>query len=616
MHISDQQLTETLKLNFGYDTFRSPQLEIIKSILHGKDTFALMPTGAGKSLCYQLPSLLLPGLTVVISPLIALMKDQVDHLVADGISAGCVNSAMSRSELIKVAQMVNSGKIKILFLSPERLAIPKFQQWLTRKNISLIAIDEAHCISEWGHDFRPDYRQLTTLRNIFPKVPIIALTATAIPEVKNDIISLLQLHNPQLFQTSFNRPNLHYIIRQNTDPWEELITWLKKYQNESVVIYCLTRKKTEYLASDLQAQGFSAIAYHAGLDKKIRSKVQDDFQKDKVNIVVATIAFGMGIDKPNIRLVVHYDLPKSLEGYYQETGRAGRDGLLSHCLLFLNEDSTFIHQRFIARTENEQAKKIAQKKLDQMIDFCTANSCRRKYVLNYFAEKMQGDDCQSCDACLPKYTQRNIEQSIDKPSTYHAEVFEKLRRLRKRIAELENVPPFVIFGDQSLQEMAMYLPTSKTEFGKIAGVGKYKLEKYGVAFPKLIQQLCEANNLKPQPNTKKQRLQKIKKFSPGSTYSQTLILINQGLTLKQVAKKRKLTVNTIVAHIEKISQMKKTVNIDHLSPPKEQVELMRPLFAQLGYERLSPIKELLGEKYSYDEIRLVRIFLNLEKNKN
>lgn len=346
-----------LKKYFGYDKFRAGQQEIIQEIINGRDCLVLMPTGGGKSLCFQLPSLMLDGLTIVISPLISLMKDQVDQLRANGIAAGLINSSMTQSEIVSTERQAETGQLKILYLAPERLSLPGFIAFLRRfLKISLIAIDEAHCISEWGHDFRPDYRNLKNLRCLFPQTPIIALTATATEKVKIDIVAQLALREPKILISSFDRPNLTYRVMPKKNYSEHLSFLLKKYKNESIIIYCFSRKDTDLLASKLQAADFKAMAYHAGLSGPDRTKAQDQFINDEINIITATIAFGMGIDKPDIRLVVHMDLPKSIEGYYQETGRAGRDGLPAECVLFFSPADRRKHAYFIEEIIDEAEK--------------------------------------------------------------------------------------------------------------------------------------------------------------------------------------------------------------------------------------------------------------------
>ena len=345
------------------------QEEIISRVLAQKDTLVLMPTGGGKSLCYQFPALRFSGLTVVMSPLIALMQDQVDRLKSNGIAAEFINSTLTGPEDAQIQEDAQKGRLKILYVTPERLAQPRFRSFLHNLDISLIAIDEAHCISEWGHEFRPDYRNLRTLRQDFPDVPMIALTATATGEVRSDIIAQLGLQKPEIFVSSFNRPNLTYVVRPKKNSFGSLLELLRKHKNGSAIIYCVSRKATEEMTAGLAANGFDARAYHAGLTSEVRRETQENFMRGEVPIVVATIAFGMGIDKPDIRLVAHYDLPKSIEGYYQETGRAGRDGLPSECALFYSYRDKSKHEFFIRQMEKQTEHDNAQRKLEQVISF-------------------------------------------------------------------------------------------------------------------------------------------------------------------------------------------------------------------------------------------------------
>ena len=358
-----------LRSRFGYDSFWAPQGEIIGNVLGGRDSLALMPTGGGKSLCYQLPALIFEGVTLVVSPLIALMKDQVDALNANGIAARFINSSLSWKEIDRVQSEVKAGSVKLLYVAPERLPAPLFRRFLQELDLSLIAIDEAHCISEWGHEFRPDYRNLLDLRRDFPTVPVIALTATATEKVREDIVQQLGLERGRVFLSSFNRGNLSYSVRPKTDSWGELTSLLEKHRDQSVIIYCFSRQETEDLARKLNGQGFSALPYHAGLTPELRRQTQDDFIRDRIPIIVATIAFGMGIDKPDVRLVVHHNLPKSVEGYYQETGRAGRDGLPSDCVLFFTLGDRVKQEYFIGQMEDERERRNAQQKLDKMVEY-------------------------------------------------------------------------------------------------------------------------------------------------------------------------------------------------------------------------------------------------------
>ncbi len=394
-------MLDLLKQYFGFDEFLPLQEEIIASVLNGEDSLVLMPTGGGKSLCYQLPALRLDGLTLVVSPLIALMKDQVDALKSNGIPAAFVNSTLPFSEILRVQEQVLQGVLKILYVAPERLALPAFQSFLSRLKVSLVAVDEAHCISVWGHDFRPDYRRLGELRNTLPGVPFLALTATATERVRRDILDQLQLSQPRQFIASFNRANLNYsVLPKNRDSFEVLVELLQKHKGESSIIYCTSRKETEGLAARLRGGGFDAQPYHAGLENEVRRQTQENFIRDRVSIIVATIAFGMGIDKPNIRLLVHYDLPKSLEGYYQETGRAGRDGLPSDCVLLYNYGDAAKQEFFIEQVEDGAERRNARQKLGQVVEFCQLQSCRRKYILHYFGEAWDEENCGGCDFCL------------------------------------------------------------------------------------------------------------------------------------------------------------------------------------------------------------------------
>jgi len=607
-------MLELLKTHFGYDKFRELQPEIIANVLAKKDTLVLMPTGGGKSLCYQLPALKLDGLTLVISPLVALMKDQADSLRANGVAAEFINSTLSYAEISRIQKQASIGRIKILYIAPERFAVSSFQKFLTNLKISLIAIDEAHCISEWGHDFRPDYRNLKILRKFFPSTPVIALTATATAKVQADIVTQLELKNAKTFISSFNRPNLTYLIHPKRKAYYTLLSLLNKNKGEPTIIYRFSRDNTEQLAAKLQASGFNALPYHAGLDNTLRKTTQEKFIRDELPIVVATIAFGMGIDKPDVRLVVHYDLPKSIEGYYQETGRAGRDGLPSECVLFYSYGDKIKRDFLINKIEDMNERIKAQRKLAEMIDFCESSYCRRSFLLNYFGENRDDENCGGCDVCLtPKeefdgteisqkilsavvrtgcrfganyvievlrgsnsqnvrqrhhqdlsvfgivndYSTddlkqiirellvRNLlvkqgdeyptlalseagkkflkeQQSISLPKIkssievqspkvklqgdfeYDQVLFEELRALRKKLADERGVPPFVIFGDASLREMAHYLPPDLNSFKQIFGVGEQKLAQFGEIFTALISSYVGGRNLLDEKHEKKE----------------------------------------------------------------------------------------------------------------
>lgn len=392
---------QILKSKFGYESFRFNQEEIIKTIMQKRDVFVLMPTGGGKSLCYQIPALLFDGLTVVISPLIALMKDQVDALRLNGIKAAYLNSSLDNEEISEIYAQLNKNEIKLLYVSPERLLgnNQQFIVFLRDLNISLFAIDEAHCISHWGHDFRPEYRMLSSLKNHFPNVPTIALTATADKLTRADILNKLKLKNPNIFVSSFNRPNIHYSVEPKRKMYGQIIDYLKKHRGDSGIIYVLSRNSAEKLADKLTADGFSAKPYHAGLSNEKRRKNQELFIKDQTKIMVATIAFGMGINKSNVRFVIHADLPKNIESYYQETGRAGRDGLKSDAILFYSGGDVIKLRRFATVEDNPEQTRVMLTKLAQMASLCEANACRRRAILNYFDEEAP-EQCGNCDVCL------------------------------------------------------------------------------------------------------------------------------------------------------------------------------------------------------------------------
>ncbi len=505
-------MQKILKKHFGYNSFRPLQKQVIESVLAGRDALVLMPTGGGKSLCYQLPALMLPGITLVISPLIALMKDQVDLLKANGVDAAFLNSTLSDEDVFSVKESVQRGAIKILYCAPERLAMSEFKQWLKGLQISLIAIDEAHCISEWGHDFRPEYRKLKSLRAEFAKVPIIALTATATSTVRDDIIEQLRFKDADVVVSSFNRPNLHYVVKPKQKTYAQLIKILPKYKDEPTIIYCFSRKETKKLADKLKKSGYSAAHYHAGLSAAVRSKTQERFMKDKTSIIVATVAFGMGINKPDVRLVIHYSIPKSVEGYYQETGRAGRDGLDSLCVLFYSYADKIKQDYFIRQISDATVRETSEQKLATIVEYATTTRCRRKFLLNYFGESYAAEKCGGCDSCgtheksaattrtakgiTKKRAAANIESEEDTESyPYDVVLYEKLRAFRKKVAERLEVPPFVIFSNVSLQEMATTFPQNLESFARISGVGKGKLAKFGETFVRHIRAYSEQNKI-------------------------------------------------------------------------------------------------------------------------
>jgi RecQ family ATP-dependent DNA helicase len=610
-------MLDLLKKHFGYEQFRPLQTEIIAHCLSGKDALVLMPTGGGKSLCYQLPALKFPGLTLVISPLIALMKDQVDALRANGIPAAFINSSLPASEVARIEQQAERGELKLLYLAPERLAMPNVQRFLRTLRISLLAIDEAHCISEWGHDFRPDYRNLRMLRQLFPGTPIIALTATANERVRNDIIKQLALENGRVFQSSFNRPNLTYRVRPKKKAFDQLLSELRGRAGQAVIIYCFSRNGTEKVAADLRANGIKAGVYHAGLSAKERTRVQEDFIRDQVSVIAATIAFGMGIDKPDVRLAVHLDMPKSVEGYYQETGRAGRDGLPSDCLLFYSKGDRFKHEYFIREMGDVQERMRARKQLDDIDRYCGPGMCRRKYLLAFFGETWTEANCGACDVCLPPEASRPLEASS--VEEFDRELFEKLRATRRTLADARGVPPYVIFGDKTLQEMARAYPQSLERLANVFGVGKEKLKQYGTRFLEDIRSYAMAKGLQereaagPGPSRRAASSATMPDGSaraPTETILLTTRLFEEKKTPEEIAKLRDLSVGTVLQHLEKALEAEMKLDFSHVVfPSADRFAAIADAFQKTGTQMLTPTHARLGDSYSYDEIRLVRLML-------
>ena len=604
MESASGSLLPLLKQYFGFTSFRPMQEAIIRDALANKDVFALLPTGGGKSLCFQLPAMMRPGLTVVVSPLIALMKDQVDGLQAGGVPATFLNSTLTGDEPRLRLRGLHQGKYRLLYVAPERVMLSGFLSDLQRWKPNLLAIDEAHCISEWGHDFRPEYRQLAKLRELFPATPMMALTATATGRVRQDIVTHLKLREPACYVASFNRPNLMYRVFGKDEPYSQLLKFVRARPRDSGIVYCQARKTTEKLAAKLTGDRVDARPYHAGLTAEQRNLHQELFLRDEVRIICATIAFGMGINKPNVRFVVHYDLPKNIEGYYQETGRAGRDGLPSECVLLFSAGDVAKQLKFIEEKPDPKERQIAHAQLQQMVHYAESGSCRRRELLSYFGEQSEAGECGACDNCLaPRATydgtlaaqkflscvyrvrQRSgldfgINQIVEvltgadtegvrkwnhqQLSTYgigqehtraewktigrelvrlglvsqaadqfnvlkltpqgadllkqrkrvtltkpvsapepksrrtgiacDEDLFERLRRLRKRLADERGVPPYIVFSDVALRQMARDYPADEEDFIRISGVGEKKLHEFGSTF------LCEiAAHLQAQP---------------------------------------------------------------------------------------------------------------------
>ncbi|MBP9762297.1 RecQ family ATP-dependent DNA helicase [Patescibacteria group bacterium] len=606
-------MQQLLKTYFGYSDFRPLQREVIEHVMSGKDTLVLMPTGGGKSLCFQLPALALPGLTLVISPLIALMKDQVDALVANGVSAAFVNSSLPASQAERIWQDALTGKIKLLYIAPERVPLLQARADLLKLPVSLIAIDEAHCISEWGHDFRPEYRQLNLLRELYQQAPLIALTATANPRVKQDILNQLRFRQGKIFQSSFNRPNLLYRVVPKKQSFEHLLHELRARPGQAVVVYCFSRKSTEQIAERLVANGVSAAAYHAGLPAPERARVQERFIRDEIPVIVATIAFGMGIDKPDVRLVVHMDLPKSVEGYYQETGRAGRDGLPSQCLLFYSAGDRVKQEMFIRDLPTLQERQRAYDQLRQMVQFCEVTTCRRTFLLNYFGETRNEVTCDACDRCRPQETTVVLSAPQAETVAYDQGLFEALRAHRLKLAQEKGVPPYVIFGDRTLADLASRWPRNQGELPQIFGIGRTKMEQYGESFLAVIK-LYAAEHGWPATQAASQPpvLPLVKarpKQSLGDSSKFTVELFCSGKSLQAVAQERQLTLGTILQHLEEAIQQGEAVSLSHVPFAEDRLETIKQAFKRAQGYALTPVRQALGESYSYDELRLGRLIL-------
>jgi len=713
-----QQAQTILKDIFGYDVFRPLQQEVIENVLQKKDTLCIMPTGSGKSLCYQIPALLFEGLTIVISPLISLMEDQVKQLEALGIEALMLNSSLSALEYQENIRRLRDHKIRLLYLAPETLLMEKTLALLATQTIACFTIDEAHCISEWGHDFRPEYRLLMELRTRFPKAVCLALTATATPRVQQDIRNSLRFDQSASFVASFNRQNLFLEIKHKSHPAQQTLDFLERFPHQSGIIYCLSRKQVDELSVFLEAGGYSVKPYHAGLSTEVRQQNQASFIRDDTQIMVATIAFGMGINKPNVRFVLHFDLPSNIESYYQQIGRAGRDGLRADCLfLFSYSDIRKIKYFIQQKTASEQV--VASTQLNALLGLVETEVCRRIPLLNYFGEDYQESNCGLCDNCLAepqtpvdvtipaqqflscvKHSQElfgaghiidilrgsnskkikkfdhqllstyGIGQKFSKaqwfylsrqfiqkgllaqdmqhgslkltaqawkvlrgkqrvtarleeqqtvrsnPRTaqkYDVELFELLRQLRKNIADQDSVPPYVVFPDKTLIEMAIYFPQSENVMLQLHGVGAVKFARYGDSFLRVITDYCHLNQLVERSKTspagrlspKSKRIGKLRHQVVGEKY-------NAGATLGQLTQEFKVTLRTVINHLYKyVSEGNQLRTCDDLLAlaklsPEEQLAV-NAAFDQQGTTALRPIFDTLQEAVGFEALQLMRL---------
>ena len=482
---------QILKTVFGYDSFRPLQREVIQNVLEGRDTLAVMPTGGGKSLCYQIPALLLKGLTVVVSPLISLMEDQVSQLNAAGVNAAFLNSSLDRTQYFNTIDSIKDGSLKLLYVSPEKLNTQTMSDLLHSEGVTLscITIDEAHCISEWGHDFRPDYLEIANIRKQFPHTVCLALTATATAQVRNDIIRILDMQDPAVLVSSFNRENIFLEVKQRTDGEQQVIEFLLRHKDESGIIYCFSRKQVDELYTFLRKKRFNVLPYHAGLSDAERRHNQNQFIKGKADIMVATVAFGMGINKPDVRFVLHYSLPKSIEQYYQEIGRAGRDGLPASALLLYSPADIHKIQYFFEGSANPAQSEFL---LQQMILFAQSTQCRRKQLLSYFGEMEfipQERQC-CCDICAYGIASEPKQLRIAETDETEQNIAKALKAWRRKLADEMNIPPYVIFGDKTLLDISRHKPHSISQLCRCYGIGQIKAERFGSAILRIVNDWC------------------------------------------------------------------------------------------------------------------------------
>jgi ATP-dependent DNA helicase RecQ len=703
-----EKAKQFLESYFGYSSFRSGQEQAISSVLSGENTITVMPTGGGKSICYQIPALVLPGTTIVISPLISLMKDQVDALVQVGIPATFINSSLSYNEANERIRDAIQGRYKLLYIAPERLESREFMEDINQLEIPLVAVDEAHCISQWGHDFRPSYRHIQQMVHSLPQKPIVlALTATATPKVREDICDLLNIDEANTIITGFERENLTFSVIKGQDRLRFLQDYLKKNEKEAGIIYAATRKNVDQLYERLRKENINVARYHAGMGDVERIREQDRFLKDEASVMVATSAFGMGIDKSNIRYVLHFQLPKNMESYYQEAGRAGRDGLESECILLHNSQDVQV-QRFLIDQSSDRMRMTQElEKLQQMVDYCHTENCLQEFILKYFGET-ETEPCRRCGNCLDSRTSIDVtkeaqmvmscvirmgqrfgktitaqvltgsknkkvtEMRFDKLPTYGIlkdksvkevsdfieflisqeliaieqgqfptlfvspkgkdillgkeqvyrretvkvkeiskddPLFEALREVRKRIADTENVPPFVIFSDAALKDMCLKLPKTSEEFLQVSGVGELKLQKYGLDFIKEIRAFCEANPDRLPELGAKSASKKSPKKAVTDSHFETFQLHQQHLSIEEIAEKRELAISTVENHLLQCAQQGMLVNFTELIPA-DFIPLLQKAVEDAGRERLKPIKELLPEAVSYFMIKGYVYFLS------
>ena len=677
---------EVLQQVFGFDGFRPGQEAVIEAVLSGRDTLAVMPTGGGKSLCYQAPAILDEnGTTVVISPLLALMKDQVDALQNAGVAAAAVNSTMTRDEQMRTIRAAARGELRLLYVAPERFADMTFMAALRSTRVGLLAIDEAHCISQWGHDFRPSYRDLGNVRPQLGSPPIVALTATADPRVRDDIVARLGLQDPAVLVAGFDRPNLRFDVvrvKSRAEKAERIAEKLRELRDESAIVYCGTRKHVDELSETLRAEGIACSGYHAGMDAASRKRIQEAFAADRLQVIVATNAFGMGIDKPDVRMVLHHDMPDSIESYYQEAGRAGRDGEPAECILYYARRDRGLREYFIELSHPEPAMVIdvyrrlevargnflharelmAQKdepginaaiqalvdsglaerrgyearalrpngedaidlagleahrahaveKLDAMQAYAESRNCLRARFLRYFGEGASADSCSNCGPCMAPV--QHGPAALDGPAEA---VFQRLRDLRRRLADEAGVPPYVIFHDTTLRDMAKKLPRNRSEMLAVSGVGAAKFERYGEAFLDITAETAGGRTPEPHAVVSARRARRERQAASDRqqrpTVYETLDLVREGLDLGEMAERRGYTRSTIANHI---ATLIREGLVDDIDPWLDGETLWR-IQSAAGFrpiEKIGPLKEQLGDGVSYEQLHIARAWLNRSRS--
>ncbi len=604
---------------FGYKEFRPLQEEIIGQVLDRRDTLVIMPTGGGKSICYQIPALIFEGLTVVVSPLISLMKDQVEQLAELGIPAVCLNSSLSPEEYRGNIESLKSGEADLLYLAPETLLMKKTRNLLSGLKVDLFTIDEAHCISEWGHDFRPEYRKLARVKNEFPDAPCLALTATATPRVREDIKKILRIEDSETFLASFDRENLMLRVVDKHDPLEQVLDFLYKRKGQSGIIYCFSRRQTNELYVELKKEGHSVKPYHAGLSEGVRNRNQDAFIRDDIDIIVATIAFGMGINKPDVRFVVHYDMPQNIESYYQQIGRAGRDGLRADCLLLFSYSDTQKIRYFINQKEGEE-KKIAEQHLNDLLGFLETGECRRKPLMNYFGEEYEKDNCGMCDNCVDPDASDTASDAASNgregariPAEvregYDEELRSRLRKVRKELADERDVPPYSIFPDATLMEMAYFFPRESEKLMHIYGVGSLKLKRYGDDFARAIRAYCEEHGIPEKTDALEKRA---REKSGMEKYERIGKAYNGGRTIEGLAEQYGVRPVTIVKHLREYLQEGHEIRDDGILQASSLSERNRDrvlrLMEEKGARVLRPIYDKMDKSVGYDELRVLQLY--------